>query len=244
MTKEELELVLEALENVTKDYVEGRQYKHNKAIAAIKEALAQPEPPPECETEAEKIAFAFGWNKSLEQQRLAQPVYVAQTDWEAIAADQAMTIALMRSEQEPVAWRTFDGEGGYEYRAYDMNEDYAEAWSQRNPNHKGWVEPLYTTPPQRKPVYVAQQEQEPVAWLMYKGTHKDSFWLDKGDAYNFEMTPEHRWEPLYTTPPAAQRTWVDLTHAEFAEILCDDKWQGRPELMMLKVQQLLKEMNK
>jgi hypothetical protein len=46
--------------------------------------------------------------------------------------------------------------------------------------------------------------QEPVAWLLYKGTHKESFWLDKGDAYNFEMTPEHRWEPLYTTPPAAQ----------------------------------------
>jgi len=50
----------------------------------------------------------------------------------------------------------------------------------------------------------AQPEQEPVAWLMYKGTHKDSFWLDKEDAYNFEMTPEHRWEPLYTAPP--QRT--------------------------------------
>ena len=54
---------------------------------------------------------------------------------------------------------------------------------------------------------LAQPEQEPVAWLMYKGTHKDSFWFDKGDAYNFEMTPEHRWEPLYTTPP--QRPWVD-----------------------------------
>jgi hypothetical protein len=42
--------------------------------------------------------------------------------------------------------------------------------------------------------------QEPVAWLMYKGEHKESFWLDKGDAYNFEMTPEHRWEPLYLKP--------------------------------------------
>jgi len=44
--KEALKLALEALENVTKDYVEGRQYKHNKAIAAIKEALAQPEQEP------------------------------------------------------------------------------------------------------------------------------------------------------------------------------------------------------
>jgi len=40
-----------------------------------------------------------------------------------------------------------------------------------------------------------------------------------------------------------QRTWVDLTHAEFAEILCDDKWQFRPELMLLRAQQLLKEKN-
>jgi hypothetical protein len=40
----------------------------------------QPEPPPECQTEAEKTAFAFGWFKAMEAQRLAQP------------------------EQEPVAW--------------------------------------------------------------------------------------------------------------------------------------------
>jgi hypothetical protein len=62
---------------------------------------------------------------------------------------------------------------------------------------------------------LTQPAQEPVAWLMYKGTHKDSFWLDKGDAYNFEMTPEHRWEPLYTTPP--QRPWVGLTDEEIED---------------------------
>ena len=45
----------------------------------------------------------------------------------------------------------------------------------------------------------------------------------------------------YTTPP--QRTWVDLTRAQFAEILCDDRWQGRPELMLLQAQSKLKEKN-
>ena len=47
--------------------------------------------------------------------------------------------------QEPVAvaWRTFDGEGGYEYRTYENNESYADDWNKRNPNHKGWVDPLY-----------------------------------------------------------------------------------------------------
>ena len=61
-------------------------------------------------------------------------------------------------EQEPVAWRTFDGEGGYEYRSYDTNEQYAQEWEQRNPKHKGWGEPLYTTPPQRTWVGLTDKE--------------------------------------------------------------------------------------
>ena len=52
--------------------------------------------------------------------------------------------ALAQPEQEPVAWRTFDGEGQYEYRAYEDNEGYADDWNKRNPNHKGWVDKLYT----------------------------------------------------------------------------------------------------
>jgi hypothetical protein len=51
-----------------------------------------------------------------------------------------------QSNQEPVAWRTFDGEGGYDYRNYEDNEEYAKEWEQRNPKYKGWVEPLYATP--------------------------------------------------------------------------------------------------
>lgn len=45
--------------------------------------------------------------------------------------------------REIVAWRTFDGEGGYDYRSYEDNENYKEAWELLNPNHKGWVEALY-----------------------------------------------------------------------------------------------------
>ena len=68
-----------------------------------------------------------------------------QTD-EAVAA---IKEALAQPEQEPVAWRTFDGEGGHEYRTYEENENYADDWNKRNPNHIGWVEPLYTHPLQR-----------------------------------------------------------------------------------------------
>jgi hypothetical protein len=56
---------------------------------------------------------------------------------------------LETEKQEPVAWRTFDGEGGYDYRSYEMNETYDKDWAERNPNHKGWVEPLYTAPPKQ-----------------------------------------------------------------------------------------------
>jgi hypothetical protein len=60
--------------------------------------------------------------------------------------------AALEAKDEPVAWREFDGEGGYYYSTYEDNEDYAVKWDAKNPKHKGWVEPLYTTPPQRKPL--------------------------------------------------------------------------------------------
>jgi len=72
-----------------------------------------------------------------------------------LIAEQA--IANLES-QEPVAWRTFDGEGQYEYRAYEENETYADDWNKRNPNHKGWVEPLYTHSPQRTWVGLTDEE--------------------------------------------------------------------------------------
>lgn len=64
----------------------------------------------------------------------------------------AVLRAALEKQAEPVAWRTFDGEGGYDYRTYEDNEDYAAEWAKRNPRHVGWVDPLYTTPPQRKPL--------------------------------------------------------------------------------------------
>ena len=77
-----------------------------------------------------------------------------------IKADKAITAIkdALEAKDEPVAWRTFDGEGGYDYRTYENNEDYANDWDKRNPNHKGWVEPLYTTPPQRTWVGLTNDE--------------------------------------------------------------------------------------
>ena len=70
--------------------------------------------------------------------------------------------ALETEKQEPVAWRTFDGEGGYDYRSYEMNETYDKEWAERNPNHKGWVEPLYTAPPKREWVGLTDEEHDSI----------------------------------------------------------------------------------
>ena len=62
MTKDEaLKMCLE--------YSETDAHERRHVRWAIKDALAQPEPPPECTTEAEKTAYAFGWFKSMEAQR-------------------------------------------------------------------------------------------------------------------------------------------------------------------------------
>lgn len=47
-------------------------------------------------------------------------------------------------ESVPVAWRTFDGEGGWDYRDYELNENYHQEYIARNGDrYSHWVEPLY-----------------------------------------------------------------------------------------------------
>jgi hypothetical protein len=44
-----------------------------------------------------------------------------------------------------VAWREFDGEGGYTYFAYQDNETWRDEYIERNgEKYANWVEPLYT----------------------------------------------------------------------------------------------------
>ena len=50
------------------------EYHKSRALRWRDEAYKQagyplPEPPPECQTEAEKTAFAFGWFKAMETKR-------------------------------------------------------------------------------------------------------------------------------------------------------------------------------
>jgi len=81
--------------------------------------------------------------------------------------------AALEAKDEPVAWRTFDGEGGYDYHTYEYNEDYAVKWDANNPKHKGWVEPLFTTPPQRTWVGLTDEE---VTWLCNTAKSHEQTW--------------------------------------------------------------------
>jgi len=61
----------------------------------------------------------------------------------AFARFAALHIKELCAGVEPVAWRTFDGEGGYDFRGYEWNEDYQSRWDANNPKHIGWVDALY-----------------------------------------------------------------------------------------------------
>lgn len=80
---------------------------------------------------------------------------------------------------------------------------------------------------------IEKQQHDPVAWTD----------IDFTDIYISELVAKEKNAnvPLYTF--LRKRDWVGLTNEEFADILCDDRWQNRPESMMLQVQAKLKERN-
>ena len=102
------------------------------------------------------------------RERLAQPL---RTHWEGC---EEVHPECKKPEQEPVAWLV----------QYSNKHEFV--WGQK----PQWIadaigiEPLYTTPPQRKPL----TKQDPVAWYCKEG-------LNRGVSLKQE-SPE--WEPLYT----------------------------------------------
>jgi hypothetical protein len=206
-----------------------------KAITAIKQALAaqqehEPEnephvslasvqePPPECQTEAEKRAYAFGWWKALEAQRALDK-----------KAENARELGL---DYEPV--REDWGPGPHEYHSLPP----AAPVQDNDAYYKGVVEgvqklfddkraqPAHTQDipdliagalgvsrgtaydMMREALREASPVQEPVAKYIGECSEGSLVQLyeDVKKGTNF-----------YTTPPAAQRQWVELTFAEICE---------------------------
>ena len=83
-------------------------------------------------------------------------------------------------------------------------------------------------------------EQEPVAWV-----RENELPLAPGNAFSWVETLLHK-TPLYTTPPAAQRTWVELTDVERGKVYADWRWSdGRTSNLALceHIEAKLKEKN-
>jgi len=179
MTKDEaLRLALEALEKIS---MGGDPRWADDAITAIKAAL-------EAKDEPEQMA-KLGWQvidcpicgggaRAFPKQEAKDEPWEKFCDSNCVWTDHHPDCKL--SKDEPVAWRTFDGEGGYDYRTYENNEDYANDWDKRNPNHKGWVEPLYTTPPQRTWVGLTEEDLKLLSaeWRIVYGAWMDDFAKD------------------------------------------------------------------
>ena len=68
-------------------------------------------------------------------------------DIEQVVERLRAALAKPETEAEPVAWQTFDGEGGYDYRDFYQNEAYELEWKRLNPAYADWVTPLYAHPP-------------------------------------------------------------------------------------------------
>jgi len=79
-------------------------------------------------------------------------------------------------QQEPFAWATFDGEGGYDLRLYYGNESYRDDYLFRNqPNYASWVFPLY-----------ASQQARPMSDEQAMDMAKEFSWGDADIAGNCE----------------------------------------------------------
>ena len=150
MSREVLQMALTWFEDVDGDTDEGVQAP--ELILAIKAALAQPEHPEqmarfgwqyfECPACGSEGARAFPKPEEWTPEDTAhRPGGLSLTDWEAVAADQAMTIAMMMCEQEPVG-EVLNERGEVDYISYVPPIGAA----------------LYTSPPKRQPLTDKQIE--------------------------------------------------------------------------------------
>ena len=83
---------------------------------------------------------------------------------------------------------------------------------------------------------VDEPEQEPVAWMVYTHDGQSVYVTDNPTDIQESQTAL----PLFTTPPAAQRTWVGLTDEEVMEIAFNF---DVPSLVVRTVEAKLKEKN-
>ena len=138
----------------------------------------------------------------------------------------AIKEALAQPKQEPEAWQVkYRNDEGIPQIAWFPHPVHPKSPLAKRPYTE---EPLYTTPPQRKPeqesddltiAYMAgfhagknkdAPQPEPVA-MRYDFDGYGYLYIDNGSGSNWKEKIKNA-EPLYTTPP--QRKWVGLTDEE------------------------------
>ena len=95
----------------------------------------------------------------IEAMRVQKPAYwgprqAIEYGWDSIAVSRIQARAedvplylAPGAQSVPVAWRIFDGEGGYDYCSFADNEALRDEFIKRNgEKYASWVEPLYLSP--------------------------------------------------------------------------------------------------
>ena len=151
MTKEALKLALEALVCLKKDF-DADQFEWeiaDEAITAIKEALAQPEQETQAYREAAQLAkWLFKKHYAQEEHYASGRVVwgLCDTTSGVILQIDNMVCKLVlpkEQEQEPVAWAMLHDNGHFIDAIHPDEHARVEG---------KYIHPLYTTPPQRKPL--------------------------------------------------------------------------------------------
>ena len=239
---EVLEQALEALENVTEDYVKNRQYKHNKAIEALRQAIAELESQEPVALQMDVIVVNLvreGINKHRARElaehfikhthplQPAKPIPCANhceaKAFEIVIKNLQGEIerlkAPQRTEQEPVAWTSDD----MAYRPSGLPQDFVKHEVESVHDWSDWVCP---NPEQyfMKCCDCGLVHEMQFKVAKYKLGNECEFVEDTNLQAVFKAQrthPPQRTEPLigcvnHDCLKCKERTWVGLTKEQLA----------------------------
>ena len=155
------------------DLITLRRGTLERALDALRAALEQPEPPPEAQTKAERLAYCAGWWAAMEQKR-EQPA------------------------QEPVAYLYHDASTPQHAHPW-LHSTMLVLAADRRPGLRGET-PLFTHPPRRDPMTVTDLQQALVdADLVDPDAIDDPEGFDNG--FTLQQIDALHSRLMQTTPP-------------------------------------------
>jgi hypothetical protein len=211
---EALRLALEALTVLLDEWTPARQaqLKGMDAITAIKAALANEALERKAENARElgldyEPDYKTLWQQMCKRRDDLDKELAATERQVEILSDSLSQLSKQQAKDEPVAWMYPD-----DLKRFETSEAYAEAYSiEMVSPTQGETVPLYTTPPQRKPLWIDTNDKtqerflpnigEPVLFChggkTYLGKHTGgSFQSGNGVTKRYHNTWECHWMPI------------------------------------------------